>query len=138
MITLSVLGKEYKIEFRHLIRDGKRAQLGNNCPIRGVTTAAVIGDGFIVMDTAVCFDADNFSREAGRNRALWKALNHAPLKTVSSVFMSKYINSRRKEECALNHRGTTQVMSLEHRKELIRAGEAVRAARVAKRLKSGA
>jgi hypothetical protein len=129
MITLTVGGKEYKVEFRHLIREGKKPGLGRNCPVRAITTAVIVGDGFIAIDSAVCSNTDNFSREVGRNRALWKALKHAPLKDVRATFFSIYMEHRPQ------HVGyaPTQKVTKELRDELIKSGESVRKLRSAKK-----
>ncbi len=75
MITLTVNGTDYKLEFRHVTKMGKRAQLHRGS-VKAVTTCVITTENWIAIDKSLCTDEDNFSRREGRWRALRKLLDH--------------------------------------------------------------
>lgn len=94
MITLQVGCKTYKVEFRHLTRLGKRRELGDKSPIKAITTCVVAAGGLIAIESAVCSDSDNFSRQLGRDLALGKVLARcSELRAVRMSFVDAYIKA---------------------------------------------
>jgi hypothetical protein len=98
MVKLSVDGKTYIVEFRHITKQGKHAELGSRLPIKAVTVCSVIRMGdtrpdFIAMETAICSPEDPFSRIEGRLRSLKKVLRRCgSLKTVRARLWVQYQN----------------------------------------------
>lgn len=91
MITLKVNGTDYKIEFRHVTKLGKRAQLHRGS-VKAVTVCVVTTDKWQAIDVALCADSDNFSRWQGRHCALLKLLEHCrALKDDAPPLLGKYL-----------------------------------------------
>jgi hypothetical protein len=76
MFELSVDGKTYKVEFRHVTKVGKRKQLYDRAPIDAVTTCVIVADDFIAIDNAICAKGDRFSYNEGRLRSFRKVIRH--------------------------------------------------------------
>lgn len=82
MVKLFVDNRLYFVEFRHITKFGKKAQLHSRAPISAVTTCSIIlvdANGepeFVAMDSAICSNEDNFWRMEGRLRSLKKVLRH--------------------------------------------------------------
>ncbi len=94
MITLQVAGKFYSIEFRHATRLGKRHELSDKSPIKAITTCVVAAGGLIAIESAVCSDSDNFSRQRGRDLAFGKVLARCPsLRAVRMSFIDAYVKA---------------------------------------------
>ncbi len=49
MIVTEIAGKEYHIEFRHITKYGKNAQLRSRAPIRAISTCVIVSDYFIAI-----------------------------------------------------------------------------------------
>jgi len=91
MSQLLVNNTPYRIEFRHISKHGKRAQLHKGS-VQAVTTCVVMAENFIAIDNALCVEGDVFSRREGRMRALNKVLDHcAPLRKIKSDFFNEYV-----------------------------------------------
>jgi hypothetical protein len=78
MIHLLVNGRKYSIEFRHVTKLGKKPELYSRAPFQAITTCVIIQDHsvhpVVAIGNAVCSNLDNFSRCAGRNISLQRAL----------------------------------------------------------------
>lgn len=74
--TTDYSGEKYRIEFRHehkgTKRGAKRLRLIQG--IRGETICVVVKGDYVGIGHVYCSDTDNFSREAGRFKALKQAL----------------------------------------------------------------
>jgi len=89
MLKLLLNDKSYIVEWRHIKKGGKRAQLHRG-HVKAVSTCVIVcqniaqesPDGaitkinFIAIDNALCSDLDNFSRREGRKLSLRKVLKH--------------------------------------------------------------
>lgn len=123
MVSLSVAGKTYTVEFRHITKLGKRHELYQRAPIKAITTCVVVADGFIAIDNSICADGDNFSRQEGRDRAFNKVLmHHTPLRKIKSELLGEYLKSTGRPKPA----PTVALLSPEERQRRIDAGEEVR------------
>jgi hypothetical protein len=80
-MNLTVKDQKFELEFRHVTKLGKHAQLHKGS-VKAVTTCVLMSGaprfskGLIAIDNALCVDGDNFSRREGRNRAFRKLLDH--------------------------------------------------------------
>ena len=91
MIKLNVNGVEYNLEFRHVTKLGKRAQLHRGS-VKAVTTCVITTENWIAIDNSLCTDSDNFSRREGRWRALRKLLDHCgALKEIRLALWAAYL-----------------------------------------------
>jgi hypothetical protein len=133
VITLQVAGKFYSVEFRHVTRLGKRHELGDKSPIKAITTCVVAASGLIAIESAVCSDGDNFSRQRGRDLALDKVLARcSSLRAVRMSFVDAYVKATgvllpRKAP----HK--TRKLSADEHQRCVDDGKEVRAARLRSR-----
>ena len=97
MTHLLINGRKYSIEFRHVTKLGKRAQLYSRAPVAAVTTCVILQhnegkDPVIAIDNSICSNDDNFSRYEGRVRALHKALDHCgALRDDKAALLQEYL-----------------------------------------------
>lgn len=125
MLQLTVCGKTYKVEFRHVTKLGKRRELYERAPIKAITTCVVVADGFIAIDNAICSDQDNFSRKEGRDRAFNKVLaHHTPLREIKLAMLNEYLRATKKP--GRGAIGVKRQISQVERHNRIEAGAAVR------------
>ncbi len=93
MTKLTIYGKEYKLEFRH-VRPKAPAGDGDRRSPGAITTCVIVADDFIAIDNAVCANGDNFSRRTGRLLALKKVVtNCGALREMQQAFLSQYIQA---------------------------------------------
>lgn len=119
-MDLTVNNKQYRIEFRHISKHGKRAQLHKGS-VQAVTTCVLIADQFIAIDNALCSASDLFSRREGRMRALNKLLDHCgPMRAIKGDFFSAYLKLDPEPVLVERHARLTD----EQRAELKAAGQA--------------
>ena len=73
-------GTKYRIEFQHIIKASKRGRhiLNYFTGFRGLTTCVVVTGDLVSIKNVFCSELDNFSKEAGRVKALKKALSENP------------------------------------------------------------
>jgi hypothetical protein len=98
MLTLITKGHRLLIEWRHISKMGKRAQLHKGA-VKAITTCTVVAlrsehndVEFIASDTTLCSEADNFSRREGRKRSLRKLLSHCgALKDVREFIWAEWL-----------------------------------------------
>ena len=134
MITLSVAGKIYKVEFRHVTRLGKRHELSDKSPIKAITTCVIVSDDLIAIASAVCADGPiNFSRQMGRDLALDKVLaRRSELRAVRMSFVDAYVKAAGKLLPRKAPRKTRKLSANEHQR-CVDDGKEVRAARLRSR-----
>jgi hypothetical protein len=82
----TINGRLYRIEFSYRRRAGKKATLARNSPIEGLSSCAIVCDGyadgfnaadsprFVSVGSAVCSSSDNWSRTIGRAAAFVEAI----------------------------------------------------------------
>jgi len=104
MLKLDIDDRSYILEFRHVTKTGKRAQLHRGS-VKAVTTCVIVCYGhlphdnvlgpeiqFIAIDNALCSDSDNFWRREGRKRSLRKCLQHCgALKNVREQLWAAWL-----------------------------------------------
>ncbi len=123
MLKLIADGRTYAIEFRHVTKLGKRAQLYARSPIKAITTCVVVAENFIAIDNAICAQDDNFSRAEGRDRALSKILKHCgALKHVQQHLLAEYLKATNGQK----PKAQRLKMSAEERQKKIESGSATR------------
>jgi len=133
VITLQVAGKFYNVEFRHVMRLGKRHELGDRSPIKAITICVVAADGLIAIESAVCSDGDNFSRQRGRGLALAKALARcSELRAIRMSFVDAYVRATGVLLPRKAPRKTKKLSADEHQRR-VDDGKEVRAARLRSR-----
>jgi hypothetical protein len=94
MLKLSIGDVDYQVEFRHIKKDGKRAQLHERAPIRAVTVCTVLGEDFIATDVAICADVDQFSRARGRDLSFNRVVKHCSrLREAKDELFAAYMDA---------------------------------------------
>ncbi len=101
-------GTKYRIEFQHIIRASKRGRhlLNYFTGFRGLTTCVVVCGDLVSIKNVFCSELDNFSKEAGRVKALKKALAENPkivqvhIPQVIAAYHARPKTGRRRNEKA--------------------------------------
>jgi hypothetical protein len=119
-MKLTLNEKEYRVEFHHKTKLGKRAGL-RNAPVKAVTTCVLIRDNLIAIENALCSEQDNFCRRDGRLHAFEKLLRYCgALRDVAADLWVEYL----KIDPPVPPRLRKETLPAEERERLKEAGQA--------------